>query len=98
MDLPIRIIDEFNRLEQGDPRIHLYQLNPVWGPGVKEFGFFLDRYESTKEVLCMFVWSTVDKGVGKKTTHLDRLGYEIRIGSLLAQDYPLGEHAQFATL
>lgn len=63
LDLPIRIIDEFNRLEQGDPRIHLYQLNPVWGPGIKEFGFFLDRYESTKEVLCMFVWSTVDNGV-----------------------------------
>jgi len=63
LDLPIRIIDEFNRLEPGDPRIHLYQLNPVWGPGVKEFGFFLDRYESTKEVLCMFVWSKVDQGV-----------------------------------
>jgi len=63
LDLPIRIIDEFNRLEQGDPRIHLYQLNPVWGPGIKEFGFFLDRYESTKEVLCMFVWSKVDHGV-----------------------------------
>jgi len=63
LNLPIRIIDEFNRLEQGDPRIHLYQLNPVWGPGIKEFGFFMDRYESTKEVLCMFVWSTVDNGV-----------------------------------
>jgi len=63
VNLPVKIIDEFHRLEQGDPRAHLYQLNPVWGPGIKEFGFFLDRYESTKEVLCMFVWSTIDQAV-----------------------------------
>lgn len=64
LDLPVNIIEEFNQLEQGDPRIHLYQLNPVWGPAIKEFGFFWERYESTKEVLCMFIWSTIDQTVG----------------------------------
>jgi len=62
-NLPIHIIDEFNRLEQSDPRVRLYQQNPVYGSAIKEFGFFLDRYESTKELLCMFVWSTVDNAV-----------------------------------
>jgi len=63
LELPVKIIDEYNRLEQGDPRVHFYQLNPVWGSAIREFGYFLDRYESTKEVLCMFIWSTVDRGV-----------------------------------
>lgn len=64
LDLPVTIIEEFQRLEQDDPRIHLYQLNPVWGPAIKEFGFFWERFESTKEVLCLFVWSTIDHSVG----------------------------------
>ena len=67
LDLPVKIIEEFNQLEQGDPRIHLYQLNPVWGPAIKEFGFVWERYESTKEVLCMFIWSTIDQTVGMFT-------------------------------
>ena len=33
LDLPLTIIEEFHQLEQGDPCIHLYQLNPVWGLG-----------------------------------------------------------------
>lgn len=64
LDLPVNIVEEFNQLEEGDPRIHIYQLNPVWGPAIKEFGFFWERYESTKEVLCLFIWSTIDQTVG----------------------------------
>lgn len=63
LDLPVTIIQEFQKLEQDDPRIQLYQLNPVWGPAIKEFGFFWERFESTKEVLCLFIWSTIDHSV-----------------------------------
>eukprot|EP01111_Echinosteliopsis_oligospora_P013872 TRINITY_DN5093_c0_g1_i1.p1 TRINITY_DN5093_c0_g1~~TRINITY_DN5093_c0_g1_i1.p1 ORF type:complete len:382 (+),score=106.48 TRINITY_DN5093_c0_g1_i1:97-1242(+) len=63
LDLPVRIIDEFNRLEEGDPKVKDYQHHPMWGHAIKDFGFFLDRYESIKDVLCLFVWSTVDRCV-----------------------------------
>lgn len=66
LDLPVSIIEEFQELEGDDPRINWYQLNPVWGAAIKVFGFFRERYESTKEVLCMFVWSTIDSAVGMK--------------------------------
>lgn len=64
LSLPVHILEEYNQLEQDDPKINLYQLNPVWGPAIKEFGFFWERYDSNKEVLCMFVWSSIDNTVG----------------------------------
>jgi hypothetical protein len=51
---------EYNGLEEEDPLVLSYQFNPVIGKQIRELGVFLDRYDTQKEVLCLFVWSTVD--------------------------------------
>jgi len=62
LEIPIKAIEEYNHLDAGDER-YKYQMNSEWSSGIRDFGFFLDRYESTKEVLCLFVWSAVDHDV-----------------------------------
>jgi hypothetical protein len=47
--------------EEDDPRVQIYRTHPLWGPGVIELGVLLDRYDLNKEVLAIFVWSTVSR-------------------------------------
>jgi len=60
LDLPGDIVLEFNELEEEDPLVLSYQFHPIIGKHIRELGVFLDRYDTIKEVLCLFVWSTVD--------------------------------------
>ncbi len=63
LDLPGSIILEFNNLEEDDPMVESYQLSPAIGEQIRELGVFLDRYDIIKEVLCLFIWSSVDRSL-----------------------------------
>jgi len=57
LDLPPSLILKYNQLEDDDPVVTMYQFNPVIGDRIRELGVLLDRYDTTKEILCILVWS-----------------------------------------
>jgi len=59
LDLPLKMIVEYNRMEHTDPRFPFYCIHPE----VKLFGLFLDKFDTDKRVICSIVWSNIDKGV-----------------------------------
>lgn len=61
LNLPAEVIISYNELEENDPQIDLYQRHPLIASEIKQLGVFLDRYDTNNNVLCLFVWSTVDK-------------------------------------
>jgi len=63
LDLPSSIILKYNELEEDDPVVTMYQFNPVIGDKIRELGVLLDRYDTTKEVLCILIWSLHDKSL-----------------------------------
>jgi len=60
LDLPPSIILKYNELEEEDPVVTMYQFNPIIGDKIRELGVLLDRYDTTKEVLCIMIWSLHD--------------------------------------
>jgi len=63
LDLPSTLIMKYNELEEDDPAVTMYQFNPVIGDKIRELGVLLDRYDTTKEVLCILVWSLHDNSL-----------------------------------
>jgi len=63
VDLPVRMIVEYNRMEGTDPKVLYYYTHPIFGEEIRVFGLFLDKYDTEKSVICSIVWSTVDQGV-----------------------------------
>lgn len=61
LNLPAEVILSYNELEENDPQIDLYQRHPLIASEIKQLGVFLDRYDTNNNILCLFVWSTVDK-------------------------------------
>jgi len=60
IELTGEAILKFNDLEEGDPLVAKYQTHPFIGQNIRELGVFLDRYDTSKEVLALLVWSSVD--------------------------------------
>lgn len=60
LQLPSELILSYNELEKDDPQIDLYQRHPLISSEIRQLGVFLDRYDTNKDVLCLFIWSTVD--------------------------------------
>jgi len=58
LDLPPALVLKYNELDEDDPVVTMYQYNPVIAEKVRELEVLLDRYDTTKEVLCILVWST----------------------------------------
>jgi len=63
LDLPLKMIVEYNRMEGTDPRFPFYYAHPIFGEEIRTFGLFLDKYDTDKSVICSLVWSTIDYGV-----------------------------------
>lgn len=63
LNLPGKMILDFNELEEDDPLVAKYQLNQAIGGKIRDLGVFLDRYDTSKEVLCLLVWSTFDNSL-----------------------------------
>jgi len=63
LDLPPSLILKYNELEDDDPVLLMYQFNPIIGERIRELGALLDKYDTTKEVLCILVWSLHDNSL-----------------------------------
>jgi len=63
LDLPGHIILQYNDCEIDDPILPLLRLDPEMGDKIRDLGFFLDRYDTNKEVLALIIWSTRDRGL-----------------------------------
>jgi len=63
LELSGEAILKYNDLEEGDPLVASYQTHPIIGKNIRQLGIFLDRYDTSKEVLTLLVWSTVDQSL-----------------------------------
>jgi len=63
LDLAADVILTYNQIDEDDPLVAVFRMNPVIGQEVYKFGVFLDRYDTNKEVICSLVWSTLDNFV-----------------------------------
>lgn len=50
-------------MEGTDPRFPFYYCHPLFGDEVQTFGLFLDKFDTDKSVICLFVWSEWDECV-----------------------------------
>jgi len=57
---PAIMLFEYNHMEEGDPKVLMYRMHPMYGEEFAKFGIFLDYYDTAKNVVCFLVWSTTD--------------------------------------
>lgn len=72
INLPGEFVLAYNELDAEDPQVSFYQQHTLIAPEIRKLGVFLNRYDTNEEVsvllatradcqvLCHFVWSTVD--------------------------------------
>jgi len=58
--LPAEAILHYNDIDEDDPRVLWYLNHPTYGKDVRKLGAFLDKYDANNQILCMFIWSSVD--------------------------------------
>jgi len=63
LNLPMKMVVEYNKMEETDPRFPFYYCHPLYGDEVQTFGLFLDKWDTAKDVICLLVWSKCDKVV-----------------------------------
>jgi len=61
LNVPIPLVSEYNAMLETDPRFISYFTHPVYGYELRKFGVLLDRWDTSKEVICSVVWSTHQK-------------------------------------
>eukprot|EP01127_Copromyxa_protea_P014661 TRINITY_DN4130_c0_g1_i1.p1 TRINITY_DN4130_c0_g1~~TRINITY_DN4130_c0_g1_i1.p1 ORF type:complete len:291 (+),score=40.27 TRINITY_DN4130_c0_g1_i1:55-927(+) len=58
--LPGDFLLAYNELDSEDPQVLFYQQHDLIAPEIQKLGVFLNHYDTNKEVICHFLWSTVD--------------------------------------
>ncbi|PRP85848.1 hypothetical protein PROFUN_06122 [Planoprotostelium fungivorum] len=62
LELDIDVVQTYNKMSEDDPAFFAFTLHPRVDE-IRRFGIFLDRYDTVKEVICTFVFTTLDKRI-----------------------------------